>query len=33
MARITASPLVPHSDAVRGFVVDVATGRLEGVTA
>jgi carbonic anhydrase len=26
--RITASPFVPHRDAVRGFVFDVATGRL-----
>jgi carbonic anhydrase len=28
VARITASPFVPHRDAVRGFVFDVATGRL-----
>ena len=28
IARITASPFVPHRDAVRGFVFDVATGRL-----
>ncbi|MFJ6984730.1 MULTISPECIES: beta-class carbonic anhydrase [unclassified Streptomyces] len=30
--RITASPFVPHTDAVRGFVFDVATGRLAEVT-
>jgi len=29
--RITESPFVPHRDAVRGFVFDVATGRLEEV--
>jgi carbonic anhydrase len=28
IARIKASPFVPHRDAVRGFVFDVATGRL-----
>jgi carbonic anhydrase len=28
IARIKASPFVPHTDAVRGFVFDVATGRL-----
>ena len=32
MARISASPFVPHRDAVRGFVFDVATGRLGEVT-
>jgi carbonic anhydrase len=26
--RITRSPFVPHTDQVRGFVFDVATGRL-----
>jgi carbonic anhydrase len=31
MARIKASPFVPHTDAVRGFVFDVATGRLNEV--
>jgi carbonic anhydrase len=31
MARIKASPFVPHRDAVRGFVFDVATGRLSEV--
>jgi len=29
--RIQASPYVPHTDAVRGFVFDVKTGRLEEV--
>jgi len=33
IARIKASPFVPHTDAVRGFVVDVATGGLEEVAA
>jgi len=28
IARIKASPFVPHTDAVRGFVFDVATGKL-----
>ena len=31
--RITSSPFVPHTDQVRGFIFDVATGRLEEVTA
>jgi carbonic anhydrase len=31
MARITSSPFVPHRDAVRGFVFDVATGVLREV--
>jgi carbonic anhydrase len=31
IARIKASPFVPHTDAVRGFVFDVATGRLNEV--
>ena len=31
VARITASPFIPHRDAVRGFVYDVATGRLREV--
>jgi carbonic anhydrase len=30
--RIKASPFVPHTDAVRGFVFDVATGRLREVS-
>lgn len=29
--RVKASAFVPHRDAVRGFVFDVATGRLEEV--
>ncbi len=33
LARVRATPFVPHTDAVRGFVVDVATGRLTEVTA
>ena len=32
IARITASPFVVHTDAVRGFVFDVATGLLREVT-
>ncbi|MFE6774768.1 beta-class carbonic anhydrase [Streptomyces sp. NPDC057702] len=31
LRRIKASPFVPHTDAVRGFVFDVATGRLSEV--
>jgi carbonic anhydrase len=31
IARITASPFIPKTDAVRGFVFDVATGRLDEV--
>jgi carbonic anhydrase len=30
--RITGSPFIPHRDQVRGFVFDVATGRLNEVT-
>ena len=33
IARIVASPFVPHRDAVRGFVFDVASGRLGEVAA
>ncbi|HEY0640703.1 MAG TPA: carbonic anhydrase [Pseudonocardiaceae bacterium] len=33
MTRIRRSPFVPHRDSIRGFVFDVATGRLEEVTA
>jgi carbonic anhydrase len=33
IARITSNPFVPHTDAVRGFVFDVATGNLNEVTA
>ena len=32
IARIKASPFVPHKDSVRGFVFDVATGKLSEVT-
>ena len=32
IARIKASPFIPHTDAVRGFVFDVATGKLREVT-
>ena len=31
--RILASPFIPHKDSVRGFVFDVATGKLSEVTA
>ena len=31
IARIKASPFIPHTDAVRGFVFDVATGLLREV--
>jgi len=31
-ARIKASPFIPHKDAVRGFVFDVATGKLNEVS-
>jgi carbonic anhydrase len=30
-ARIAASPFIPHTDAIRGFVFDVATGKLSEV--
>ena len=32
IARIKTSPFLPHTDAVRGFVFDVATGRLNEVS-
>jgi carbonic anhydrase len=32
IARIKASPFVPHTDAIRGFVFDVATGKLNEVS-
>ena len=32
IARIQASPFIPHKDAVRGFVFDVATGKLTEVS-
>jgi carbonic anhydrase len=31
IARIKASPFIPHKDAVRGFIFDVADGRLNEV--
>jgi carbonic anhydrase len=31
IARIKASPLIPHRDSVRGFVYDVASGELREV--
>ncbi|MET9288617.1 beta-class carbonic anhydrase [Nocardia beijingensis] len=31
IARIVASPFVPHKDFIRGFVFDVATGKLNEV--
>ena len=33
VARIQASPFIPHKDQVRGFVCDVKTGRLREVRA
>ena len=33
IARIRSSPFVPHTDDVRGFVFDVANGRLREVSA
>src|SRR3984893_11133239 len=33
LARIAASPFIPHKDQVRGFVYDVTTGRLHEVRA
>lgn len=33
LAAVRESPFVPHTDAVRGFVHDVRTGRLEEVDA
>ena len=32
IARIQASPFIPHKDTVRGFVFDVATGKLAEVS-
>jgi carbonic anhydrase len=31
IARINASPFIPHKESVRGFVFDVATGKLDEV--
>jgi len=33
IARIRSSPFIPRKESVRGFVYDVATGRLREVTA
>jgi len=33
VSRIKASPFIPHTESVRGFVFDVATGKLSEVTA
>jgi carbonic anhydrase len=33
IARIRSSPFIPRKDSVRGFVYDVATGKLREVTA
>jgi carbonic anhydrase len=33
LARIAASPFIPHKDQVRGFVYDVRSGRLNEVRA
>src|ERR1700712_3504543 len=33
LARIKASPFIPKKDSVRGFVFDVATGKLDEVAA
>jgi carbonic anhydrase len=32
VARIKASPFIPHKDVVRGFIYEVETGRLREVT-
>ncbi|MGH3874477.1 MAG: beta-class carbonic anhydrase [Pseudonocardiaceae bacterium] len=32
IARIKASPFVPNKDSIRGFIFDVATGKLNEVT-
>jgi carbonic anhydrase len=33
IARIKASPFIPHKDGVHGFIYEVETGRLRGVSA
>jgi carbonic anhydrase len=33
IARIRSSPFLPHRDRVRGFIFDIATGRLREVQA
>ncbi len=32
MARIKASPFVPHKGGIRGFICEVESGRLREVT-
>jgi carbonic anhydrase len=32
LARVNASPYIPHKDQVRGFVYEVETGKLREVT-
>jgi carbonic anhydrase len=32
IARIKASPFIPHKDSIRGFIYEVETGRLREVT-
>ncbi len=32
IARIKASPFIPHKDAIRGFIFDVGTGKLNEVS-
>ncbi len=32
IARIKASPFIPHRDQIRGFVYEVTTGKLREVT-
>ena len=32
IARIKASPFIPHKDAIAGFIFDVATGKLNPVS-
>jgi carbonic anhydrase len=32
IARVKSSPFVPHTDSVRGFVFDVATGKLNEIS-
>jgi carbonic anhydrase len=31
IGRLKASPFIPHKDGIRGFVFDVATGKLNEV--
>ncbi|HSK96829.1 MAG TPA: carbonic anhydrase, partial [Euzebyales bacterium] len=33
VARLRSSPFLPHTDQIRGFVYDVASGRLREVSA